>query len=122
MIYRVLADITLALHFSFILFVVLGGLLVLWRRWIVWLHLPAAIYGVLITMVGWPCPLTPIENHFRRLGGQAGYAESFIERYLVSLIYPGRLPRMGFVMLGIGVAALNLAIYGWIYRRARRSE
>jgi hypothetical protein len=121
-IYRILADVTLALHFAFILFVVLGGLLVLWRRWIVWVHVPAALWGALITMVGWPCPLTPIENYFRRLGGHAGYTESFIERYLVSLIYPGRLTRTGFVMLGIGVAALNMAIYGWMYHRTRRSE
>lgn len=122
MIYRVLADIALTLHLAFILFVVLGGLLALRWRWIVWLHVPAAVYGILITIVGWTCPLTPIENHFRRLGGEAGYTESFIERYLVSLIYPGELTRTGFVVLGLLVLALNLAIYYRILRRARRDD
>ncbi|HEX7119262.1 MAG TPA: DUF2784 domain-containing protein [Longimicrobiales bacterium] len=119
-IYRILADLTLALHLAFILFVALGGLLVLWRRWIAWIHLPAAVWGALITFIGWTCPLTPIENHFRRLGGEAGYSESFIERYLVSIIYPGGLSRTGFVVLGFAVILVNAAIYGWIVRRSRR--
>ncbi len=121
MIYRALADLALALHLAFILFVVFGGLLALRWRWIVWVHVPTALWGVLITTVGWICPLTPIENHFRRLGGQAGYSESFIERYLVSLIYPGRLTRTGFVVLGLLLLAANVGIYVWVYRRARRA-
>lgn len=122
MIHRILADVTLALHFAFILFVVLGGLLVLWRPWIAWVHVPAAIWGALITFIGWICPLTPIENHFRRLGGEAGYTDSFIERYLVSLIYPGGLNRTGFVVLGIGVVAVNVGIYWRQHLAGQRVE
>jgi len=119
-IYRVLADVTLALHLAFILFVALGGLLVLrWRR-VLWFHVAAAVWGAAISFFGWTCPLTPIENHFRRLGGEAGYGESFIERYLVSLIYPGGLSRTGFIALGAGIIVVNAIIYGWIHRRARR--
>ncbi|HUF13978.1 MAG TPA: DUF2784 domain-containing protein [Longimicrobiales bacterium] len=121
MIYRILADVTLALHLAFILFVVLGGLLVLWRPWIAWVHVPAAIWGALIVLIGWICPLTPMENYFRRLGGEAGYTDGFIEHYLVALIYPGGLSRTGFVVLSIGAVAVNVGIYGWIYRTARRS-
>ncbi|MBI4409195.1 MAG: DUF2784 domain-containing protein [Gemmatimonadetes bacterium] len=120
MIYRLLADVTLAAHLAFILFVVLGGLLAL--RWpsAAKVHVPAAVYGVIISFFGWTCPLTPLENHFRRLGGQAGYSESFIERYLVSVIYPGKLSRAGFILLGLGVLAINLAIYRTVNRRTRR--
>jgi len=122
MIYRLLADLTLVVHFAFIVFVALGGLLVLWRRRVAWVHVPAFLYGALISFFGWTCPLTPLENHFRRLGGEAGYSESFIERYLVSAIYPGGLSRTGFMVLGLGVLAVNGAIYGLIYRARRRDR
>ena len=122
MIYRLLADLTLVVHFAFIAFVALGGLLVLWRRRVAWVHVPAFLYGALISFFGWTCPLTPLENHFRRLGGEAGYSESFIERYLVSAIYPGGLSRTGFMVLGLGVLAVNGAIYGLIYRARRRDR
>ncbi|MDX2057418.1 MAG: DUF2784 domain-containing protein, partial [Gemmatimonadales bacterium] len=72
MIYDWLADLTLLVHLGFIGFVAAGGLLVLrWRR-LAWLHLPAAIWGVAIEVSGWICPLTPLENHWRRKAGQAG--------------------------------------------------
>jgi len=120
MIYRILADLTLAVHFAFIVFVVVGGLLVAWRRWVAWVHIPAALWGALITLIGWVCPLTPVENHFRRLGGQAGYTESFIEHYLVSVIYPQGIGDRGWLALGMAVVVVNLLIYGWILLRARR--
>jgi len=120
MVYRLLADLTLAVHFAFILFVVFGGLLV--ARWprLAWLHVPAAVYGALIEFVGWTCPLTPLENHFRRLGGEAGYRGGFIEHYLLPLIYPERMTRAVGVVLGLGVVVLNLLLYGGIAWRARR--
>jgi hypothetical protein len=86
--YRTLADLTVLLHFGFVLFVVVGGLLVLrWPR-LRWMHLPAAVWGVLIEFFGWICPLTPLENHLRDLRGQSGYAGGFIDHYIVSVLYP----------------------------------
>ncbi|TVR67589.1 MAG: DUF2784 domain-containing protein [Gemmatimonadales bacterium] len=117
MVYRILADITLVVHFGFILFVVLGGLLVAWKRWIAWIHIPMALWGALITFIGWTCPLTPLENHLRRLGGEAGYTGGFIEHYLISVIYPQGIGEAGWIALGVGVVAINLLIYGWILRR-----
>ncbi len=127
MIYRILADLTLAVHFAFILFVVLGGLLAAWRPRVAWIHVPAALWGILITFIGWTCPLTPLENYFRRLGGEAGYTGGFIEHYLVPLVYPAGVDPAGWILLGIAVVAINLAIYGWILRGwilrpARRSR
>lgn len=114
------ADLLVALHFGFILFVVFGGLLVLRWRWVVWLHLPAAVWGALIELVGWVCPLTPLENHFRRLAGEVGYAHGFIEQYIAPLVYPlGLTPHIQ-TALGVGVIAVNVIVYTWVVRRLRR--
>ena len=117
MTYRILADAVLVLHFAFIAFVVLGGLAVLrWPR-VAWLHLPAAIWGAGIILVGGICPLTPLENQLRRLGGESGYRGGFIEHYLTSVIYPEGLTRTVQVTLGVLVVALNLAIYIHVWRK-----
>ena len=122
MIYRALADLILALHLVFVLFVVAGGLLVLrWPR-IAWLHIPAAIWGVLIEFTGWICPLTPLENSLRTRGGEAGYNGGFIEHYIQPLLYPAGLTRSTQVVLGSLVLALNLTAYAIMVSRMRRQE
>ena len=121
MTYRVLADLVLVLHLCFVLFVVLGGLLALrWPR-LAWVHVPVALYGALIEFVGFVCPLTPLENYFRRRGGEAGYAGGFIEHYVMATLYPQGLTRNVQLVLGSAVLLLNAAIYAiWWRRRARR--
>jgi hypothetical protein len=115
---RALADVIVVLHFGFLLFVVLGGLAVLrWPR-LAWLHVPAAIWGALIEFFGWICPLTPLENHFRALGGQAGYSGGFIQHYIVSVLYPDQLTRGTQLMLGALVLALNAIVYARLWMRA----
>jgi hypothetical protein len=122
MAYRFLADATVVFHGLFVVFVVLGGLLVLrWRR-VAWLHLPCAAWGALIELAGWICPLTPLENHFRRLAGQVGYGGGFVETYLLPLLYPGRLTREIQLALGAVVVLVNVAIYGWIAFHRQRPE
>lgn len=122
MIYRILADFVLVLHLGFVLFVVLGGLLVFrWPR-VMYAHIPAALWGVIIEFMGWPCPLTPLEKHLRRLGGEAGYEGGFIEHYVMSLLYPGGLSRLHQLILGLAVLALNLVIYWRVFRRRRAAK
>lgn len=117
MIYDWLADLTLLVHLGFIGFVAAGGLLVLrWPR-LAWLHLPAAIWGVAIEVSGWICPLTPLENHWRRKAGQAGYEGGFIEHYLTAAIYPEGLTRTAQWLIALGVLAINLAVYAAVWRR-----
>lgn len=122
MLYRLLADAVLLLHLAFILFVVFGALLV-WRfRRLAWLHLPAVTWAGVIEVTGWVCPLTPLENHLRRLGGEVGYAGGFIEHYLLPVIYPPGLTHDIQLGLGLAVTAINGLAYGWLLFRARRHE
>ncbi len=118
--WRIAADLVLVLHLAFILFALLGGLLVLRRRWILLLHLPAAAWAVLIEFAGWYCPLTPLENHFRELAGQAGYAGGFIEHYLLQIIYPPGLTREIQVVLGAIALGVNVVVYGVVVHRWRK--
>lgn len=119
MIYRTLADLVLVVHLAFVVFVVVGGLLVLRYPRLAWIHIPAAIWGVLIEFVGWICPLTPLENAFRARGGEAGYGGGFIEHYVLAALYPAGLSREVQFVLGSVVLALNLAIYAVVIARAR---
>jgi hypothetical protein len=122
MIHRFLADAVLVLHLAFILFVVLGGFLVLRRPRIAWLHVPVFLWGAAIEFGGWICPLTPLEKWLRELGGEGAYAGGFIEHYLIALIYPEGLTRHIQLLIGAGVLAINAAIYLrlWQRHRARR--
>ena len=105
------ANALLLIHLGFVLFVALGGLLVLkWRR-VAWVHLPCAAWGILIEFNGWICPLTPLENHFRRLAGEAGYDGGFLQHYIWPVLYPSGLTRGMQVVLGLAVLGLNLYIY-----------
>jgi hypothetical protein len=117
---RIAADIVVSIHLAFIVFVVCGGLLVLrWPR-LAWVHLPAAVWGVAIEFGGWICPLTPLENTLRRAAGDEGYAGSFIERYVVPVVYPAGLDREAQFILGGLVLAVNVALYAAvIVKRAR---
>ena len=120
MFYRFLADLVVVLHLGFVLFVVLGGLLALrWPR-AAWFHLPAALWGAGIEFAQGICPLTPLENHFRDLGGEAGYAGGFVEHYLLPVLYPAALTRELQWTLGIGLVAFNLAVYALLWWRRTR--
>lgn len=120
MIWRVLADIVVVIHLGFVVFVMLGGFL-LWR-WprLIYVHLPAAVWGVLIEFAGWICPLTPMENAFRARGGQAGYDGGFIDHYIVPVLYPGGLSRNIQLALGLFALAVNVIAYSLFIRRRRR--
>lgn len=120
MLYRALADLVVVIHIAFVLFVILGGLLVLRRPRLAWLHVPAAVWGALIEFRGWVCPLTPLENALRARGGEAGYSGGFVEHYLLPVLYPGALTRNIQIALGTLVVALNLVIYGFVLARRIR--
>jgi hypothetical protein len=117
-----LADLVVIIHFLFILFVILGGFLVLYKQGWAYLHIPAALWGVVVEFTGWVCPLTPLENWLRFQGGGAVYASEFIERTLFILLYPSLLTRHLQFILGAIVVVVNICIYGWIIHRKKASN
>jgi Protein of Unknown function (DUF2784) len=119
MTYHLLANAILVVHALFIVFAVLGGLTVLWRRWMLPLHLASALWATVVVVMGWICPLTPLEQRFRLAAGQAGYSGGFIEHYLLSAIYPDGLTRNVQVVLGMCVVVVNVLVYRIVWLRRR---
>lgn len=122
MIYRLAADFFLVFHFLFIVFVLFGGLFTLRFRWAPAIHIPAATWGAFVEITGRLCPLTTIEVWLRRTAGDSGYNESFIEHYLYPIIYPDGLTRDLQLVFAALVILLNVAIYGWVIHRRRKSR
>ncbi len=120
--YGLLADVVMVIHLLFIIYVIAGALLVLWKRWTIVLHIPAAVWGILIGFAGWICPLTPLENHFRRLARQDGFSGGFIEHYLVPIIYPaGLTPQWQWILGGLALT-VNVVLYLFVYRKKFRNR
>ena len=116
MTYKLAANALAILHFGFILFVVFGAFLLLkWPR-LVWMHVPAAVWGVLIEFAGWYCPLTRWENLMLRRAGEAGYSGGFVAHYIFALIYPSGLTRGLEIALGLAVLGINLGVYVRVFR------
>ncbi|MCK5640082.1 MAG: DUF2784 domain-containing protein [Gammaproteobacteria bacterium] len=120
MLYDLLAKAVVLSHLFFILFSVLGGLLMLRWNKLIWLHIPILTWAVFIEINHWTCPLTPLENWLREQVGNAGYTGSFIEHYIIPIIYPTGLTTEIQTMLGLGILAINIPIYGWYIHRKRK--
>lgn len=121
MLYRALADATVVFHLAFVVFVLAGGLMV--ARWprLAWIHLPSVAWVVWVELSGWYCPLTPLENWFREQGGGGGvYSTSFVERYILPLLYPAALTRELQFVLAALVLVLNVGAYAWVRARQPR--
>ena len=125
--YALLANSTFAVHLVFVVFVLVGGLLMLrWPR-VAWAHIPCVLWATLVELLGWVCPLTPLEQAFRLRAGEGAYGASFLEHYVIPLLYPGALTRELQIALGLGLVLLNALTYGWVWRwhtpshRARNS-
>jgi hypothetical protein len=120
MAYSFAADVILAFHFLFILWMALGGFAVLWRPRLAFLHVPAVAWGLWIELSHGTCPLTPLENRLRLAGGDAGYPGGFIEHYVAPLIYPKGLNASHQLWIAALLAALSVVLYFWAWRRHRR--
>jgi hypothetical protein len=115
------ADLVLLLHFLFVLFVALGGVLALWWRRVVWLHVPAVVWGVWIELSGSICPLTPLENRLRRARGEAEYEGDFIAHYILPVLYPEGLTRSHQLALAALALFVNVFVYALVFARHRRT-
>lgn len=122
MIYRFLADAVVVVHGLFVAFVILGAFLAMRWRWLVWLHVPAVIWGVLIEYAGWICPLTPLENSLRARAGETAYSGDFIQHYLLGALYPHGLTRTTQYVLGSIALLVNLVAYTLLIRKRSRER
>lgn len=120
MLWGLVADAILVVHLGFVLFGLLGGLLVLWKRGILLLQLPTAAWAIFVELTGRGCPLTGWEQQLRLRAGEAGYSVGFVEHYLLPLLYPDWLTLpVQYVLAGV-VLIVNLAVYAWVWRSWRR--
>jgi len=122
LIYRLLADVVVVVHLAFVLFVLLGGGIVLRRPRVAWIHLPALAWAVAMELADWICPLTPLENRLRRAAGDAGYDGGFIEHYLLPILYPDALTRSMQVGFAVFALSVNAAAYLWIAWKWRKGR
>ncbi|MFC1844871.1 DUF2784 domain-containing protein [Thermodesulfobacteriota bacterium] len=119
--YNFFADLVVILHCLFILFVLLGGFLALWKSSMAWYHIPAVLWAACIEFFSWICPLTPLENLLRERGGIAGYNVGFVEQYILPVMYPASLTRETQINLGLIVVIVNIGIYFTVWIRLRKS-
>lgn len=122
MIYALLADLIVIIHFGFVLFAMLGGFLTLRWKKLLLLHLLAVAWAVVVEVFGLVCPLTPLENQFRRIAGQRGYEGDFVGQYLLPVLYPEQMTRSFQVSLGLAVLVINILIYVFVWKRWQRRE
>ncbi len=123
MLYQVAAELVLSLHLGYIGFVIAGGVAVRWRPRIVWLHAPMFVWASVVNLAGWVCPLTPLENHLRRLAGESGYPGTFVGQYLAPVVYPAGMTGDLALAAGVSLLVWNVAVYAWAFRyRPFRSQ
>ena len=111
MYYGLGANLTLVVHFTFIVFVIFGALLVFASKKIAFIHIPSVIYGAYIELSHSICPLTYLENWFLKQAGLKSYSSTFIEHYLIPTIYPDNLTAELQFYLGFLLILTNIVIY-----------
>ncbi len=113
--YRLVADAAMVVHFLFLAYLLVGGFIA-WRwPWTIWTHIAAALYGLFNVLIGWPCPLTHVENWGRARADEATLpATGFIDHYIAGVIYPPENE----VMVQVLVAVVVLTSWiGFVIRR-----
>ena len=121
MLYRFGADLVVVAHLLFIVFAFVGGMAVLRWHWLAFVHLPVALWATVVELMGWVCPLTPLEISLRVAAGEAGYRGGFVEHYILPIVYPAGLTRELQWTLAALVVLVNAAIYAVVLVRRKRS-
>ncbi len=115
-----MADLIILVHFSFVITVILGGLLVYFKPRFAWIHIPMVLWAAMVNLMGWVCPLTPLENFFRKAAGTLEYESGFLEHYLSPLIYPELMNYELGVILGVLVIVWNVLVYSFVIYIVRK--
>ena len=120
--YEFAADLTLIVHFAFIIFVVFGALLFFVSTKIIYVHVPALIWGIYIEITHSICPLTYLENWFLQKANLTTYSEGFIQNYLVPIVYPTNLTNDLQTYLAIVLIVANMLMYGLIISKSKKKN
>ena len=119
--YELAANLTLIVHFAFILFVVFGALLFFVATKIIFIHFPALIWGSYIELTNSICPLTYLENWFLHKANLTTYSEGFIQNYLVPIVYPVSFTKDLQIYLGIALIVINIVFYAFIFNKLKKN-
>jgi len=119
--YEIAANLTLIVHFTFVLFVVFGALLFFVATKIIFIHFPALIWGSYIELTNSICPLTYLENWFLHKANLTTYSEGFIQNYLVPIVYPVSLTKDLQIYLGIALIVINIVFYAFIFNKLKKN-
>jgi hypothetical protein len=120
--YHLLADTVVIVHLAFIVFTIAGGILIIWWRKVIWIHIPAVIWAAWIEFSGGICPLTYLENWLLGQSGSGGYHGDFTASYILPVVYPANLTRKIQITMAIIVIFVNLLVYGYIYMKKERKK
>ena len=119
--YELAADLTLIIHFTFILFVIFGALLFFITTKIIFIHIPAFIWGSYIELTHSICPLTYLENWFLLKANLTTYSQGFIQNYLIPIVYPENLTKDLQIYLGIALIVINIVFYAFIFNKLKKN-
>ena len=110
----------LVVHLAWILWVIFGAFWTRGRRWLAAFHIASLVWGIMVEVGPWPCPLTMAEDFFQLRAGQVSIGGNFLQHYISSIVYPDVSVTL-LTIFGVAVCAVNLAIYGWrAFRWIRR--
>lgn len=115
--YLAASILVLALHLAFILWVIFGALFTRGRPVLRRVHIVSLVWGLVIEIFLWTCPLTFAENCLEQRAGIVPYQGGFLLHYLDALVYPN-VPPLLLTVAAVVVVAVNVAIY---WRRSRRT-
>jgi hypothetical protein len=116
--FKILPDCALGLHLLFIAWVVFGAFVARYHGLLRWLHIACLVWGILVELTPWPCPLTVLEQWLESQARVEPYQGGFLLHYLDKAVYPDVSPTL-LTVVGVSICVLNLALYGRALLAAR---
>jgi hypothetical protein len=117
MIYKILADSVVLIHFLWIIFLFLGALGGIKNKAVMIFHISGLVLALIIQIFNWYCPLTHLEVWLRsKHDSVLAYTGSFIIHYVESIVYI-EISRYWVLVLTLFLCSFN----GWLYlKRSKR--
>jgi len=116
MIYKVLADIVVFVHFLWILFLIFGVFWGMRNQKVKVIHIFALAFAIIIQAFNWYCPLTHLEAWLRaKHDPTLSYTGSFIPYYVEKIVYI-ELPPASIFVLSIFLGGLS----AWLYLKKKK--